>query len=256
MEQTAKTIVVSGKGGVGKTTLTALLVDELVTLRPQDRILVIDGDPDMNLHLSLGIPEPPAAIADVRDEDYSAGAIRASGLIAHEYAAKLLEEKGVIQSYPNYDFMTMGHSRETGCYCAVNNALAKVFAHVAEVYDWIVTDSPAGTEHLNRYRIKHADLFLIIGLPNPASRAVAQRIEEAIERTGMTTTSLVHVHNQCAETQSMDTKEGRVCLPVDEEIAAMSFEGEPVVAMGGDNPVRVSVRMMLSDAVFISASGA
>lgn len=55
----AKIIVVTGKGGVGKsTTLAALLVDTLESLPPSSKVLIIDGDPDQTLDTIIGIQEP------------------------------------------------------------------------------------------------------------------------------------------------------------------------------------------------------
>jgi CO dehydrogenase maturation factor len=197
----AKTIVVTGKGGVGKTTFTAILTATLLPFISRSRTLVIDGDPDLNLHLLLGIPEPPLTVADVKEEPLKAGLVRQSGKTAVDYLRDRLTTTGVIGRHQlgsgilTFDFMAMGVSRENGCYCAVNNALAGVFDQIRYDYDLILIDSPAGTEHLSRQRISHCDLFCVLQTNAPAARAVAHRILETADRTDMTIGHTLLVNN-------------------------------------------------------------
>ncbi len=60
-------VALSGKGGVGKTTLLAVLLDELARRNYPGRMLAVDADPAMTLHLALGLPEPTATVAQVRE---------------------------------------------------------------------------------------------------------------------------------------------------------------------------------------------
>jgi CO dehydrogenase maturation factor len=83
-------IVVAGKGGVGKTTVTALLVDAL-TRAGVKSMLVVDSDPALNLHYSLlGLNEPPGTpLASVINEiDLSARAIRALDVPLNEHVLR------------------------------------------------------------------------------------------------------------------------------------------------------------------------
>lgn len=60
-------ISLSGKGGTGKTTLTAILTDEILRHRSDCRLLVIDADPAMTLSMALDVISPAWTLADVRD---------------------------------------------------------------------------------------------------------------------------------------------------------------------------------------------
>jgi CO dehydrogenase maturation factor len=197
----AKVIVVTGKGGAGKTTFTALLASALLPYFGQARTLLIDGDPDLNLHLLLGIPEPKATVADIKDEPLKARDVRQSGKTAVEYVRDRLARAGVIGTHRigsgilTFDFMAMGVGRDNGCYCAINNALAGVFGQIQNEYDLIIIDSPAGTEHLSRQRIKHADLFCVLQTDASASKAVARRILETAARAEMTIGHTMLINN-------------------------------------------------------------
>jgi len=58
-------VALCGKGGVGKTSLSALILDELARRGYAGRVLAVDGDPATTLHLALGWPEPRATVAEV-----------------------------------------------------------------------------------------------------------------------------------------------------------------------------------------------
>lgn len=197
-KQKAKTVVVTGKGGVGKTTFTAMLAPALMTRF--GRVLIIDGDPDLNLNLMLNLPDPAATVADIKDEPLKAKDVRKSGKTAVGYLQDRLKEAGVISRHQiegiAVDFMAMGVTKEHGCYCAVNNALAGVFTEIQTSYDLVLIDSPAGTEHLSRQRVKQADLFIVIQTPTSAARAVAWRIQETAARSDMTIGHTLVVDNQ------------------------------------------------------------
>ena len=128
-------ISLSGKGGVGKTTLTAILTDEILRHRPDCRLLVIDADPAMTLSLALNVPPPTLTLADARDSTplnarqikslppgTSPGSFIRDKLLNHEVIAQRQ-----LREIP-FDLLVMGHSEGPGCYCRVNGALTQALA--------------------------------------------------------------------------------------------------------------------------------
>lgn len=232
---------------MGKTTFTALLVRAILSNK-SGRLLVIDGDPDLNLHISLGLPEPQATIATIKDMSFAAGVIRRSGQTPVGYVEQQLTESGVIQPYtwPNngatFDFLAMGVGQENGCYCAVNQALAGAFKNIQRDYDLILVDSPAGTEHLSRQRITRADILFLLQTKSPASHAVTTRIRETVQRTGMYVGHQVVVNNFAPNEYAL-----RV-VTRSPNVTEMVFPGDPCLT-AGDLPYqidRVSLAMMAS----------
>jgi CO dehydrogenase maturation factor len=176
-------VSVSGKGGVGKTAIMAMLIDELVRFNYPGRILAVDGDPAMTLHLALGLPEPPATVAEVRDAiKLGARSIRAlpAGTGPGRHVLEQLRQAQVVtrrQLRKMYlDFMAMGPGEGPGCYCSVNGALKQALAAITGSYDLVMLDNEAGMEYLSRYRIGRADMFLVVVTPDRASQEVADRI--------------------------------------------------------------------------------
>lgn len=250
----AITTITTGKGGVGKTTLLSILIAETLALPlPDDApILVIDGDPDQSLALTLGISDPDVTLANIRDEKFDARTLRASGMSMADYVRTLLESKGVLQTVQvngrDIDFMAMGRSKETGCYCAVNNALAQVFDEIKGKYAIIFIDSPAGTEHLNRYRITKADFFVVVSGISVASLKVRERIMETAERVNMEMGRVIDIINHSRGLLSASSN-GAIHIPYDEMLAEYAMKGQSLAELPADNAIRVNLREIAREIV-------
>jgi len=197
----AKIVTISGKGGVGKTTTTALLLDELARAGYAGRLLVVDGDPAMTLYQALGQAPPPATVADIRDNTrLDARTIQAlpEGISPAGYVAGRLLEAGVLNPQKlqemSFDMLAMGwHEGSPGCFCSINNMLGLILQQLMDRYDLVIMDNEAGLEHLARYRVKHVDLFLVVYASSLASRIVAGRIRAVGEKGGMTATDTLGI---------------------------------------------------------------
>ena len=114
------TIAISGKGGSGKTTISAMLVRLLVE-RQRGSVLAVDADPNACLGLALGV-QPEKTVADVREATLGGQLAGASAdrERAFEYAIHhaVAEAKG-------FDLLVMGQPEGPKCYCAVNNLLRR-----------------------------------------------------------------------------------------------------------------------------------
>ncbi|MCX7661102.1 MAG: AAA family ATPase, partial [Candidatus Omnitrophica bacterium] len=136
-------IAVSGKGGTGKTTISALIIRTLI----EDKkipILAVDADPNSNLYLSLGA-KFNRTIADLREE------VRdntPSGFSKTDYFNLKLQE--AISENNGFDLLVMGRPEGQGCYCSVNNLLREYLTRLSKNYPFVVIDCEAGLEHLSR----------------------------------------------------------------------------------------------------------
>ena len=115
------TIAVAGKGGVGKTTLSGMLIDYLVN-SGKTPVLVVDADANANLNEVLGV-EVETSLGQIREEMAQAELKRTipAGMTKAEYAefkfnSALIEED-------DYDMLVMGRTQGKGCYCYVNGVL-------------------------------------------------------------------------------------------------------------------------------------
>ena len=150
----AYTIAVAGKGGVGKTTICAMLIQHLLTLdRP---ILAVDADPNSNLNVLLGY-QVKETISDIREE---AKNLTSVSLSKSDFFKMRLEE--IIIEGDGVDLLVMGRPEGPGCYCAVNNMLREYLLRLGKNYKFVVIDNEAGMEHLSRRTAHEIDKLLLV----------------------------------------------------------------------------------------------
>lgn len=164
-------IAVAGKGGVGKTTCSALLLRALAVsgVRP---LLAVDADPNANLYLLLGIPAAKS-MGTIRDELLAApaGATSKEALLEAAVQQRVAEGKDV-------DLVTMGRGEGPGCYCHVNSLLRRSLSRLAGGYEAVVVDNEAGMEHLSRRNLRRIDHLVLVADPSPRGIAAARAIRE------------------------------------------------------------------------------
>ncbi len=150
-------IAVAGKGGVGKTTISAMLVQYL--LKIDKPVLAVDADPNSNLNAALGM-EYEETIADIREEvkKQTPGNFSKSEFFGLRLEEALSEGNG-------FDLLVMGRPEGPGCYCAVNNILRNYLLRISKKYKFVVIDNEAGMEHLSRRTAADVDLLLLVSDP-------------------------------------------------------------------------------------------
>ena len=144
-----KIIALCGKGGVGKTSLSAVIVKILSETYPDKRILAIDGDPSVGLATALGVKEN-GTINDIREEF-----IKLADERRDEDALEMLHEAkdeifDKLIETDSFSFLAIGRPESSGCYCSVNDYLRDLITMVADHFDYVVIDGEAGIEQINR----------------------------------------------------------------------------------------------------------
>ena len=166
-------IAVSGKGGVGKTNISALLIRQL---SEKGRVLAIDADPDSNLPQSLGVTVTKS-VGDIRESVMNAAAQETeSGKKGLRTFREGLD--GLVEETDRFDLVVMGRSEGEGCYCAINHVLREVIDTRAKGYDFMVIDCEAGLEHLSRRTTADVSLMIVVTDPTFYGLMAARRIGE------------------------------------------------------------------------------
>ncbi len=177
-------IAIGGKGGVGKTTVTALLARCLAADK-KNKVIAIDADPVANLAAGLGISEdqPITPISQLTE------------LIAERTGAKPGTMGGFFTLNPKVDdiperfslerdgvrLLVMGtvQSGGSGCICPESTILKALMNHLVLFRDDIVImDMEAGIEHLGRATSASVDALVIVVNPGARSRAAADKIRK------------------------------------------------------------------------------
>lgn len=245
-------ISVSGKGGVGKSTLLALLLDEWARCGREGPILVVDADPAGALPLALGWPSPPATVADVRDSTrLAAKTIRQLplGQSPADLMLDTLREQGVLARHwlreTLVDLMAMGQAEGPGCYCSVNHALSAALAQIVDSYPLVLIDNEGGLEHLSRYRLARADLLLVVANPTRPARMVADRILQTARQVGLEFEAGLVLNRADGSGVDPEPHLWTVILPESQALAELERAGLPPVQLPADDPLRRALAPLL-----------
>lgn len=161
MKNDAAIIALSGKGGVGKTSVSATIVKLLVEAYPDKKILAIDADPAVGLSTALGI-EVRTTVDDIRKEIVSvveAGNTKAAIEILGDARYKVFD---ALVETDGFAFIAVGRPESAGCYCKVNAYLKEVISLLSADFDYVVIDGEAGIEQINRRVMEKVTHLLLI----------------------------------------------------------------------------------------------
>jgi CO dehydrogenase maturation factor len=146
-----KTIVTIGRGGTGKSSFVALMAKCFVE-DGSSPLLLVDADPDQNLAEMVGIDMREAGkqtISELLVSTFIEKGGTTVGVAPTERIESKIWSSGLFES-PNFDFLAVGTKWVEGCYCMPNSALKGALGSLTKNYRYVLIDSPAGLEHLNR----------------------------------------------------------------------------------------------------------
>ncbi len=172
-------IAISGKGGVGKTTISALILKYLTNKQPLPKILVIDVDADTNIPDVLGIKvdrsHTVGGIAHELRDRINKGKLDPSFDKATYLESKTFE---IMVEGEKFDLIVMSKSEGEGCYCFINSAMTGILDTIQDAYDIVLIDTAAGLEHFSRRTMKDIDDLFIVTDPSAMGMKTAERIIE------------------------------------------------------------------------------
>ena len=228
-------VAVAGKGGVGKSTLSALLVKTLAE-RTKTVVMAIDADPNSNLGDKLGM-KVEHTIGELREDLLRKAEELSAGVSKHELVRYQMEMAKVEGS--NFDLLTMGRPEGRGCYCYINNILRTFIDEAIDSYEYAVIDNEAGMEHLSRRTTKRMDVLLVVSDATKLGIETAKRILAlakgmeidvgrsilAVNRVQGTVGEAVRLEIEAAGFGSV------VYLPYDRKVEELAMTGSPMVQL-------------------------
>lgn len=173
-----KIIAVCGKGGVGKTSLSALIIRQLI--REGSTILAVDADPAVGFATALGI-DPGRTINDIRNDVISEAK---KGALFNEEATVVRLDYNVFQAMVERDgfaFLAIGRPETEGCYCKVNDYLRAVIEALSARFDYVVVDGEAGIEQINRRVMESVTHLLLVSDASRKGVNVIQTIKRVAD---------------------------------------------------------------------------
>ncbi len=221
-------IATLGKGGVGKTTISAMLVRAFAETR-DIKVLAIDADPAGGLGLALDLPVPKT-VNDVRVEIIDSIKDGREGnktelAIALDY--RMME---ALAERDNIAFLSVGRPEEEGCYCQLNTLLREAIEVLSRGFDITIVDAEAGIEQVNRRVMRAVDTLLLVSDTSLKGMKVAASIEEAAREAASSSEAFFLLNRVRPEEnpENLAAHWGRqLCgwLPEDETVHAFDRQG-------------------------------
>ena len=185
-------IAVGGKGGVGKTTLSALLAH--IYVERGRSVIAIDADPAGGLAEALGIPReladgitPVAEMDDLIYERTGAKPGTSGGFFSLNPRVDDIPDRFAV-SHRGVKFLQLGtiEAGGSGCICPESALLKALVTHLILYRDeMMVLDMEAGVEHLGRATAQAVDAFIVVVEPGRRSLSTAERVRELASDLGI-----------------------------------------------------------------------
>ena len=244
-------IAVSGKGGVGKTTLCGLLIQYLCESGKKP-VLAVDADANANLNEVLGV-EAGVTLGELREEIERAGVDPRYQIPAGITKAAYLESRlaDALTEEDDYDLMVMGRSQGQGCYCFVNGIVQTQVQKLQGHYPYIVVDNEAGMEHISRGILPGMEIAILVSDCSRRGVQAAGRIAALMKELNFHPKKAGLVVNRAPEGKldkgTMEEIRNQNLellgvVPQDEEVYRFDCEGRPTVQLPVDSPVREALK--------------
>ncbi|HEU0265536.1 MAG TPA: carbon monoxide dehydrogenase accessory protein CooC, partial [Geobacterales bacterium] len=241
-------IAVSGKGGVGKTTLAGALARLYASAGRT--VLAVDADPDCNLASAVGLPpeqaeliKPLADEADLIEARTGARPGSSGGIFAlNPKVDDLADRYGVIHAGVRLLVMGKAKGAGSGCYCPENSLIRRLLAHlVVRADEVVILDMEAGIEHLTRGTGRHVDAFLVVVEPGQRSLQTARQVLELAHGLGIQKVWLVGNKVRSAEDERFIT-DGLPQIPL---LGFIPYAADVVAAdLAGSSPFDTAPALM------------
>jgi len=250
-----KTIAIAGKGGTGKTTVSALFIK---LLSQKGLVLAVDADPSTNLSQALGLPlDESRTVGKIREkmaEDVSKDRLSPDvGKPEYLYSRvleSLIESKG-------FDLLTMGRPEGPGCYCASNEFLRACLDKLVKEYkySYVVMDCEAGMEHISRQTTRDVDALLLMSDPTMKGVTTAARMNELIKELRSNVGRIGLVINRVRGELSTEIRKAiedsglqiLALIPEDPDMAGLEMQGKPVTGLPPESPMLLKVKEIAKD---------
>ena len=247
----AHVIAIAGKGGVGKTTLTGLIIQYLGK-KGKGPILAVDADANSNLNEVLGV-EVEETLGDIREEVARAEMSKDNPIPPGVSKADYMEFKfdDALIEDDDYDLLVMGRTQGKGCYCFVNGLLQAQLQRLEKNYPYIIVDNEAGMEHISRGVLPSMQTAILVSDCSRRGVQAVGRIAELIKECDMHPDKVGLIINRAPGGKLNDgikeeiEKQGLNLLgvvPQDETVYEYDCEGKPTASLPEDNPVKMALR--------------
>jgi CO dehydrogenase maturation factor len=245
-------IAITGKGGVGKTTIASLIIKQLVANR-RAPVLAIDADPNSCLDAALGV-KVERTVGGAREEVRAEVQSGLSGISKQELLQLKISESLV--EAEGFDLISMGRPEGAGCYCYANNILKSAIAQLSGQYPYVVLDNEAGLENLSRRIVQKVNVLVLVSDVSNSGLETLVRLYSLAREMDIRYDRLLLVVNRLRtdrlpakidQVMAFTKADGVIALPDDAEIAAYAEENRSFLQLPDDNAVLRRIDEMVLD---------
>lgn len=232
-------IMICGKGGCGKSTITVLLARALTEIGK--KVLVVDADEsNLCLHRLLGAQQPEIMMDAMGGRKGTREKLKQAS--DHHHEDDFFKQVMAVENLPaeclaeadGIKLLVIGKIKEfgEGCACMIGGISKTVLSRLQEKDNEIVLiDAEAGLEHFGRQVDKYSDMVICIVDPNYESIQMAGRARQIAERAGVQTYFILNkVDDKVSEAMSQDLDAQRIiaAIPRNNDVFLQNLKGQPL----------------------------
>jgi len=253
---TKRLVAVCGKGGTGKTALTAMMARVLVDSGTAGKLLLIDADPAMGLPGALGV-NVKRTMGQVREE-----IIRTARRGKKEEKLQLADMVDymaleALNETERFALLAMGRTETLGCFCPVNDLLRGAIETLSRSFDTIIIDGEAGLEQLNRQVVRRVDALLIVSDATSRGIRTAAQIKKMVEsdrviqcdRMGLVFNRVQGNEELLARSAEEIGLDVFGYVPHDEDVVRYDLVGKPLLEVPPTSVALVAVRSIVAGCI-------
>ena len=233
-------IAFCGKGGVGKTSISALTVRLIHEKYPDKKILAIDADPAVGLATALGV-ECSSTVDEIRKlfiEHAESGETKAALEILSEAKYQIFD---ALVEINNISFLAIGRPEASGCYCKVNAYLKEVISLIANSFDFVVIDGEAGIEQVNRRVMEKVTNLILVSDASKKGIEVTKTIKKVAAELVMFKKDglILNRVNESVDASKLNLESLNLLsvIPDDKDMMLSDVEGNSIFTLNKDSNI-------------------
>ena len=247
-----KKIVSMGRGGTGKTSFVALMTKYFIEIG-EEPLLLVDVDPDQNLGEMVGVDlreEGKETISELLIETFLEEGGTTVGIPPSERIESKVWARGLYEG-TFFDLIAVGTKFLEGCYCLPDAALKRALEGLTKTYKYVLIDSPAGLEHLNRRIASQVDDIFDIIDPSQKSFSHVERAYKVAKEVGIDFKNFYVVAGYRVPEELEAEVEKRIKLrylgkiAYDKEVENYALSGKSLLEIPSSSPAYNSVKELM-----------